>query len=301
MNDQEKDKGQLIGELASFRESLRQCTTALRARTQDLDDVAHYVVSEFKRPLGLVIGLAEVLEEEYGMLSEAEVRRCIEAIKQNGRRMSEMVNALLLLANSRRLFDNVWYSAYLAAMDEPSLPHWTCEGEQNVREAYRFTCLPTYSAPLIIRVWETNDEASHFQAIAKFGSWPEEEEGEVGAAAQEAEWELTAEEWGDLLAAVQGSNLWTDGASLEELGWMQPVGTDSEQWVVESWRCDGHRTRVAWSPDGHKAPAVYALGKTFVKLLPAPFALKMARQWAASFEPGTHARFRDMVGLSSLL
>ena len=182
MKDEKKTKEQLIDELGSLRESLRECTAALQARTQDLDDVAHYVVSEFKRPLGLIIGLAEVLEEDWDALSDEEVQHCIQAIKQGGHKMSKMVNALLLLANSRRLFDNVWYSAYLAAMDEPSFPRWVQNEDQTVREAYRFTCLPTFSAPFIVRVWETGSGSASFQAVAKFGSWPEQaDEGSVEA------------------------------------------------------------------------------------------------------------------------
>jgi hypothetical protein len=301
VKDEEKTREQLIDELASLRESLRECTAALQARTQDLDDVAHYVVSEFKRPLGLIIGLAKVLEEDWSALSDEEMRLCIQSIKQGGHKMGKMVNALLLLANSRRLFDNVWYSAYLAAMDEPSLPQWVHDEAQSVREAYRFTCLPTFSAPFIVRVWETEGEPPSFRAIAKFGSWPEEGNESVVVASQETEWALPAEEWHALLVVVEKSRFWTDGASLERLGWIRMMGTDSEEWVFEGWRGSEHRIRVAWSPDGQKAPAVYALGRSFVKLLPETFALGMARWWATGVESDTHARFRDMTGLSSLL
>jgi hypothetical protein len=301
VKDEEKTKKQLIDELGSLRESLRECTAALQARTQDLDDVAHYVVSEFKRPLGLIIGLAEVLEEDWGALSDEELQRCFRAIKQGGHKMNKMVNALLLLANSRRLFDNVWYSAYLAAMEEPSLPRWVQDEAQAVREAYRFTCLPTFSAPFIVRVWETGDGLARFQAVAKFGSWPEQGEEAAAVASRETEWTLPAEQWHALLVVVEKSKFWTDSASLERLGWIRMMGTDSEEWVFEGWRDGEHRIRMVWSPDGQKAPAVFALGRSFVKLLPEAFALGMARWWATGAEPDMHARLRDMTGLSSLL
>jgi len=299
MRDEEKTKEQLIDELANLRESLHECTIALQARTQDLDDVAHYVVSEFKRPLGLIIGLAELLGEEYGTLSDEEVRYSVQTIKQNRRRMGEMVNALLLLANSRRLFDNVWYSAYLAAMEEPSLSQWAHEEGECVREAYRFTCLPTFSAPLIVRVWEAGDETPRFRAIAKFGSGLDDDEEEIELASQVAEWGLELEEWRTLLAAVEDSRFWTDSASLERLGWLRMVGTDSEEWVFEGWRDGRHRIRMAWSPDSQRTPTVYTLGRSFVRLLPVRFALEMARWWAAEFEPDTHSRLRETMGQSS--
>lgn len=301
MRDGVKTREQLIDELGNLRESLRECTAALQARTQDLDDVAHYVVSEFKRPLGLIIGLAEVLEEDWGALSDEEVQHCIQTIKQGGHKMSKMVNALLLLANSRRLFDNVWYSAYLAAMEEPLLCQWVQNEAQSVREAYRFTCLPSFSAPFIVRVWETEGGTARFQAVAKYGSWPEQGDEAAVVAPQETEWTLPAEQWHTLLVVVEKSKFWTDSASLERLGWIRMMGTDSEEWVFEGWRDGEHRVRMAWSPDGQRAPAVYALGRSFVKLLPETFALGMARWWAAGVEPDTHARFRDMTGLSSLL
>ncbi len=300
MRDEEKTKEQLISELASLRESLHGCTDALRARTQDLDDVAHYVVSEFKRPLGLVIGLAEVLEAEHGTLPQDEIRQSIKTIKESGHRMGRMVNALLLLANSRRLFDNVWYSAYLAAMEEPILSQWAQDEADGIGEAYRFTCLPAFSAPFIVRVWESGDRTTRLRAVAKFGSDLEDDD-RVGVLPQQAEWSLDEDEWHSLLRVVEESEFWTDATTLERMGWLRMVGTDSEEWVFEGWRAGQHRVRMAWSPDGQKTPAVYALGKSFVKLLPAEFALTMARLWAADFEPDTHSRFREIAGLSSLL
>ncbi len=124
MGDEDKTQEQIINDLAILRESLRQCTADLRARNQDLDDVARYVVSEFKSPLGVIIGFAELLEEDYASLSDEELRHCVHTIKQSGRRLGKMLNALLVLANSRRLFDNVWYAAYLTAMGEMSLSQW---------------------------------------------------------------------------------------------------------------------------------------------------------------------------------
>ena len=162
------DPKQLIRELTSLRESLCKCAATLQARNQDLDDLAHYVVSEFRRPLGVIIGFAELLEEDYQTLSNDDLRHCIETIKRSGRKLNEMANVLLLLANSRRLFDNVWYTAYLMAMGETSLSQWA--QENHIPEVYRFTCLPTASAPLVIRVWAIGGKTPCFQAIAKLGS-----------------------------------------------------------------------------------------------------------------------------------
>ncbi len=301
MRDEDKTKEQLAGDLATLRESLRQCTADLRARNHDLDDVARYVVSEFKSPLGVIIGFAELLEEDYASLSDEELCHCVHMIKQSGRKLGKMLNALLVLANSRWLFDNVWYAAYLTAMGEMSLSQWVHEEGENVREAYRFTCLPGSAAPLVIRIWAIGGEPQRFQAIAKLGGGREVYEDEIGHTLQEAQWMLAAEEWDGLLTAVEESRFWADSSSLERLGWLRMVGAGSEEWIFEGWRNGQHKVRTVWSPDEEKASAAHTLGRSFVKSLPGWFALKMARVWIADFEPEAHPRVGDKLSLGSLL
>ena len=279
MSDEHKSKEQLISDLATVRESLRQCTIELHERNQDLDDVARYVVSELRSPLGTNISFAELLEEDYPMLSEGERRYCVRTIRRSGRKMARMVNALLLLANSRRLFDNVWYAAYLATLGETSLAEWALEGEEPVSEAYRFTCLPASSAPVVIRVWRTGSEPPRFQAVAKFDSVREGPEGATGLAPQETAWMLAAKEWDSLAAALGESKFWT--ASLEELSWLRMVGGGGEEWILEGWHDGQYKARAVWNPDEQKGPDTYELGRLFIGLLPGPFALEMARYWGA--------------------
>jgi hypothetical protein len=289
--DEDKTKEQLAKELASLQESLSQCTAALKSRNQDLDDLARYVVNDFKRPLGLVIGYAELLEEDYAALPDEDLHHCIRAIKQGGHRLGEMINGLLLLANSRRLFDNVWYAAYLATMREASLSEWAHENE--VPEVYRYSCLPASSVPLVTRVWRTEDETSTFQAIAKLGGDRRNQEDKTSPAPQEAQWTLTREEWNSLLATIEESKFWADTSPLEQLDWSRMVGAGGEQWVFEGW-CNGqYRVRAVWNPNDEEAHAAYALGRSFVNLLPGWFALEAARFWAANSVPEIHPRLQE--------
>ncbi len=276
---------------------LHQCAADLEARNRDLDDVARYVISEFKSPLGIVVGFAELLETEFETLSEQELRYCANIIAENGRKIGKMINGLLLLASSHRLlFDNVWYAAYLAAMGEKSFPQWALEWEKDIVEAYRFTCLPASAAPLIVRVWRTSNAPPSFQAVAKFGSWQTGYSDENNPDQQETEWSLTAKEWGDLVAAIEGSQFWADSSALEQLGWSRMVGGGGgEEWIFEGWRDGQHKIRTIWNPDEKRAPAAHTLGRTFVKFLPDWFALEMARLWAVD------AHFRDDLDLSALL
>lgn len=301
MRDEDKTKEQLINDLASLRKSLRQCATELQARNQDLDDVARYLISELKSPLAMIVGFAELLEEEHAALSEEEMRHCIRTIKQSGRKMGEMVNALLLLANSRRLFDNVWYAAYLAAMGETSLSQWVLEEGKNISEVYRFTCLPASLVPLVVRVWRAEGETVRFQALAKLGGGQAGPESETDLALQEAQWTLTTEEWDSLLAAIEESRFWTDSSSLEQLNWSRMVGTGGEEWVFEVWRDGQYKARAVLNPGEEKGRAAYALGRSFVGLLPGWFALEIARFWAADSWPKFDQRLGEEIGLEAVV
>lgn len=88
---------------ARLVEALRQRTIELEARNEELDAFAHTVAHDLKNPLGLIIGFAEALREEYGGMSDEELRRYLYKIARNGRKMSSIVDELLLLAGVRRM------------------------------------------------------------------------------------------------------------------------------------------------------------------------------------------------------
>ena len=296
MKDQHKTKEQLTNEIRGLRESLCQCSANLQARNQDLEDIARYVISELKSPLGMIVGFSEFLQDELNTLSEDDVHYCIRTINRSGRKMSEMINALLLLANSRRLFDNVWYSAYLATMDETSLPKWVNQQPAEIVEAYRFTCLPATSAPLLIRIWRAEAEEAALGAVAKLGTgqvYAEENSSEP--ALQEALWTPGEKAWHRLLTIVEASEFWAEDSSLDQLGWMRMVGSGGEEWVFEGWRRGDSRIRTVWNPDEENAGAAYRLGRTFVNSLPDWFALKIAQLWTADSWAEIYPRLKGVL------
>ncbi len=293
----DRSKEQLINELTKTHQRVADLEANLEARIQDLDDLARYVVSEFKSPLGMIIGFAELLEEEHTTLPEDELHHCIRTIKQSGHNMAQMINGLLLLASSHRLFDNVWYTAYLAAMGETPLSKWVSKWKKNISEAYRFTCLPTSSAPLIIRVWKAGD----VEAIAKLGRGQADHEGVATPVPQETQWALAAREWDNLLKAIEDSQFWDDSSSLEKLGWLRMVGVGGEEWVFEGWRKGQDKVRTVWNPNEGKSSAAYALGGAFVRTLPGWFALEIARLWATDSPPEAYSRSKSKLDLGSLL
>jgi PAS domain S-box-containing protein len=88
---------------ARLVEALRQHALELESSNEELDAFAHSVAHDLKNPLGPVVGLAEVLRLEYDTLPEEELQRCLSVIAQNGRKMSNIIDELLLLAGVRKM------------------------------------------------------------------------------------------------------------------------------------------------------------------------------------------------------
>jgi two-component system sensor histidine kinase/response regulator len=83
-------------------EALRQYTLELQARNEELDAFAHTVAHDLKNPLGRIVGFAELLEEDCAKLPDDELCRYLHMIAQNGRKMSNIIDELLLLSSVRQ-------------------------------------------------------------------------------------------------------------------------------------------------------------------------------------------------------
>jgi two-component system sensor histidine kinase/response regulator len=87
---------------AQLFQTLRQSTAQLQARNEDLDAFAHTVAHDLKTPLSTIVGFAETLEVIYTDLSDEEMKRYLHMIARNGRKMTNIINALLILAGVRK-------------------------------------------------------------------------------------------------------------------------------------------------------------------------------------------------------
>lgn len=94
--------GRDITERKRVEDALRQYADELHARNEELDAFAHTVAHDLLSPLGLVIGYAEFLEETFDSLSAEDHRQYLGNIAQSGYKMTNIIEALLLLSGVRK-------------------------------------------------------------------------------------------------------------------------------------------------------------------------------------------------------
>lgn len=75
---------------------------SLVARNEELDAYAHTVAHDLKNPVSAILGFAEHLEQGVDTLPESERRESLEAITRSARKMQTIIDALLLIGETRR-------------------------------------------------------------------------------------------------------------------------------------------------------------------------------------------------------
>jgi two-component system sensor histidine kinase/response regulator len=94
---------QEIAERKLVEEALRQQTAELEARNAELDAFAHTVAHDLKTPLTAVVGFSDLLQRRYPQMPAEKLGETLEIIAQNGRRMANIINEMLLLASVRQM------------------------------------------------------------------------------------------------------------------------------------------------------------------------------------------------------
>ncbi len=82
---------------------LHRLNQDLSARNEDLDAFAHAVAHDLQNPLALLIGFSEALRKYYDTLSEEDLETCLYNIENSSRKMSDIIDQLLLLAETRNM------------------------------------------------------------------------------------------------------------------------------------------------------------------------------------------------------
>ena len=96
---------QEIAERILAEEALRQQTAELEERNAELDAFAHTVAHDLKAPLSALVGFSDLLQKRYGQIEPAKFIDMLDIIAQSSRRMSNIIDELLLLASVRKMED----------------------------------------------------------------------------------------------------------------------------------------------------------------------------------------------------
>lgn len=83
-------------------EALRRNAEQLAAQNAELDAFAHTVAHDLREPLGLVIGYARLLEQDYQALSYADLSTSILTLRRYSEKLDIIIRELLLLAKIRK-------------------------------------------------------------------------------------------------------------------------------------------------------------------------------------------------------
>ena len=92
-----------IAERQLVEETLRRQTAELEARNAELDAYAHTVAHDLKTPLTAVVGFSDLLQKRYPQMTPEKLGDTLAIIAQNGRRMANIINEMLLLASVRQM------------------------------------------------------------------------------------------------------------------------------------------------------------------------------------------------------
>ncbi|HOA25007.1 MAG TPA: histidine kinase N-terminal 7TM domain-containing protein [Aggregatilineales bacterium] len=98
-------RGRYTGRLVVLHDiTQRKQAEAERERLiADLDSYAHTVAHDLKNPLSLIAGYANLLQEDIEVMPPEEVQEALDVILRTAFKMTDIVNALLVLASTRRL------------------------------------------------------------------------------------------------------------------------------------------------------------------------------------------------------
>lgn len=96
-------------ELRQHKEHLEQLvqarTSELEAQNRELDAYAHSVAHDLKTPLTTIVGRAQILSAMGAALTQQQTQDSVNSIHRTAVKMTNIINALLLLASIRRTED----------------------------------------------------------------------------------------------------------------------------------------------------------------------------------------------------
>jgi signal transduction histidine kinase len=154
---------------AELVEALRQHTTELQTRNEELDAFAHTAAHDLKGPLGYMVGFAQVLEQDYAAMPDEELRRYLHKIATGGRRMSNIIDSLLLLSSVRKAEEVELSALDMASIVKDALQRLDYMIEEHQAEVILPDVWPTALGygPWVEEVW-----VNYLSNALKYGGQP---------------------------------------------------------------------------------------------------------------------------------
>jgi PAS domain S-box-containing protein len=159
-----------VTERKRVEEEIERYAADLEVRNKELDAFAHTVAHDIKSPLNTLLGFSEILEDEYAALSHEERRRCARGINKIGRKLDNIVDELLLLAEVRKGEVN------LEPLDVGSIMHEARERVARLIEQHQAeVILPdTWPSALGYRPWVEQIWVNYISNAIKYGGRADE-------------------------------------------------------------------------------------------------------------------------------
>ncbi|NNJ12393.1 GAF domain-containing protein [Chloroflexales bacterium ZM16-3] len=158
-----------IAERAEVELALQQSAHELQAQNSDLDAFGHTVAHDLKTPLTAIIGYTQLLQLLHRKMDADEIDRDLQSILVAGRKMTTIINELLLLANVRR-FGPITYEtldmAAIIAEVTARLAHLITESQATLSGP------PTWPAALGYAPWVEEVWVNYVSNALKYGGTP---------------------------------------------------------------------------------------------------------------------------------
>jgi two-component system sensor histidine kinase/response regulator len=90
-------------QLQATNQELERQLQEVQARNEELDAFAHTVAHDLKNPLSVLVGYSALLGQRRARLSDEQIDRFLSAIARHGRKMTNIIEELLLLASVRKV------------------------------------------------------------------------------------------------------------------------------------------------------------------------------------------------------